>query len=100
MNYRPLPDEVTIKESDIEGWGLFSTCAIERGTNLGMTHYKAPELENGWCRTPLGGFINHSERPNCKLSDVGEGRLHLFTTKEIKPGDELTLKYKLYIPKK
>ena len=55
---------------------------------------------NAFTRTPLGGFINHSERPNCKLSDVGEGRLHLFTTTEIEPGGELTLKYKLYIPKK
>ena len=65
MNYRPLPVEATIKQSDIEGMGLYSTCAIESGTNLGMTHYKAPELENGWCRTPLGGFINHSDKPNC-----------------------------------
>ena len=93
MNYRPLPDEVTIKESDIEGWGLFSTCAIERGTNLGMTHYKAPELENGWCRTPLGGFINHSEEPNCYIAtDKGDRILH--TIKPIKAGEELTVYYR------
>ena len=43
MNYRPLPNEVIIKDSEIEGYGLFSTCAILSGTTLGMTHYKAPE---------------------------------------------------------
>ena len=95
MNYRPLPDEVTIKESDIEGWGLFSTCAIERGTNLGMTHYKAPELENGWCRTPLGGFINHSEKPNCELIGIGKAK-YIITNKDIMPEEEITVKYTMY----
>ena len=98
--YRPLPSNLTIKESHIEGLGLFATELIEDGVNLGLTHIPNKYSINAYIRTPLGGFINHSERPNCKLSDVGEGRLHLFTTKEIKPGDELTLKYKLYIPKK
>ena len=95
MNYRPLPDEVTIKESDIEGWGLFSTCAIESGTNLGMTHYKAPELENGWCRTPLGGFINHSEEPNCELIGIGKAK-YIITNKDIMPEEEITVKYTMY----
>ena len=95
MNYRPLPDEVTIKESDIEGWGLFSTCAIERGTNLGMTHYKAPELENGWCRTPLGGFINHSEVPNCELIGIGKAK-YIITNKDFMPEEEITVKYTMY----
>ena len=40
-NYRPLPECVTIKQSDIEGMGLFSTEAIKEGRNIGMTHYKA-----------------------------------------------------------
>ena len=95
MNYRPLPVEVTIKQSDIEGMGLYSTCAIESGTNLGMTHYKAPELENGWCRTPLGGFINHSENPNCELIGIGKAK-YIITMSDIMPEEELTLKYTLY----
>ena len=99
MNYRPLPVEVTIKQSDIEGMGLYSTCAIESGTNLGMTHYKAPELENGWCRTPLGGFINHSDTPNCYIHTNidhrdGEQR-ELNVVSPIKAGEELTVYYSL-----
>ena len=34
-------------------------------------------------RTPLGGFINHSEKPNCKKLDL-EDEWHLKTMKEIK----------------
>ena len=95
MNYRPLPVEVTIKQSDIEGMGLYSTCAIESGTNLGMTHYKAPELENGWCRTPLGGFINHSDKPNC-VKKMFNNRYFLKTLRDIEKGEELTLSYEWY----
>ena len=95
MNYRPLPNEVIIKDSEIEGYGLFSTCAILSGTNLGMTHYKAPELENGWCRTPLGGFINHSEFPNCELIGIGKAK-YLITKSDIMPDEEITVKYTMY----
>ncbi len=95
MSYRPLPTEVTIKTSDIEGVGLFSTCAIQEGTNLGMTHYKAHEVTDGLVRTPLGGFINHSEEPNCELIGIGKGK-YLIVNKDIMPEEELTITYTLY----
>ena len=94
MSYRPLPIEVTIQISDIEGMGLFSTCAIEEGTNLGMTHYKASEVDE-IIRTPLGGFINHSEESNCELVGIGKSK-YLITKKDIMPEEEITLTYKLY----
>lgn len=97
MTYRPLPEQVTIKESTIDGLGLFAVGAIEAGTNLGMTHYKAPELENGWCRTPLGGFINHSDTPNCEIILIGKGN-YLMTLIDIMHDEEITLKYKMYEP--
>jgi hypothetical protein len=93
--YRPLPEEVEIRDSDIEGKGLFAVGIVTFGTNLGMTHYKAPELENGWCRTPLGGFINHSDTPNCELLGIGKGK-YLITLKDIMPDEEITLEYTLY----
>ena len=37
MMYKPLPDSLTIKESNIEGLGLFATCSISKGTNLGIS---------------------------------------------------------------
>ena len=94
MNYRPLPKSLTIKPSSIEGLGLFATQTIPKNIDLGMIHFSYGEL---LIRTPLGGFINHSEKPNCKKLDL-EDEWHLKTTKEIKAGEELTLKYTLYNP--
>ena len=50
-------------------------------------------------RTPLGGFVNHSDDPNCvKWSDnQGWGEIYYMKTiKEIKKGEELFLKYTFY----
>jgi|TARA_B110000240_G_C13120513_1_gene292417 SET domain-containing protein len=94
MNYRPLPESLTIKPSSIEGLGLFAVKTIPKNTDLGMIHFSYGELI---IRTPLGGFINHSEKPNCKKLDL-EDEWHLKTIKEIKPGEELTLKYTMYTP--
>ena len=94
MNYRPLPDSLTIKQSSIEGLGLFATQTIPKNIDLGMIHFSYGEL---LIRTPLGGFINHSQNPNCKKLDL-EDEWHLKTTREIKSGEELTLKYTLYNP--
>ena len=92
--YKPLPNSLTIKPSKINGLGLFATKTIPKNTDLGMIHFSYGELI---IRTPLGGFINHSDKPNCKKLDL-EDEWHLKTTKEIKAGEELTLKYTLYNP--
>ena len=93
-SYRPLPDFLTIKPSKIEGLGLFALEDIDKGVKLGTTHvidYMTGEI----LRTPLGGFINHSETPNCKLARDGRFS-YLYVTKPIKGLEELTLKYELY----
>ena len=65
-HYRPLIEELTIKESSINGLGLFATENIKAGIYLGETHiWETKRWE--YIRTPLGGFINHSETPNCCL---------------------------------
>jgi len=95
-NYRPLIDGLTVKPSKIEGLGLFTLVDIERGVKLGQTHvidYMTGEI----IRTPLGGFINHSETPNCKLSKDGRFS-YLYTIKDIKGMEELTVKYEMYQP--
>jgi SET domain-containing protein len=104
--YRPLPKSVTIKNSSIEGLGLFATEFIPSETDLGMTHVYDERFENGYIRLPLGGFFNHSENPNCKVVDesidnVGNILLHLrlVTIKDIQPGEEITAYYTLYQPK-
>ena len=61
--YRPLPDGLTIKNSPIEGLGLFATIDIKQNSFIGVTHIRDEQFENKYIRTPLGGFYNHSNEP-------------------------------------
>jgi SET domain-containing protein len=99
--YRPLPKSVAIKDSAIHGQGLFAVEDIPFGIELGISHIFAVGFQNNYIRTPLGGFVNHSDDPNC-----GKTRSHsdstltyyiLHTIKNIEKGEELTLNYTMYI---
>ena len=61
--YRPLPDGLTIKNSPIEGLGLFTTINIKKDTFICVTHIRDEQFDNKYIRTPLGGFYNHSNNP-------------------------------------
>ena len=111
--YKPLPDSLTIKQSGINGLGLFAKEDLAQGTNLGMSHLELGKLI---IRTPMGGFINHSNTPNCikvylllthqewnRLSDLSNTRYaldfkkwNLVVIKDIKKGEELTVRYTFY----
>ena len=95
--YRPLPPYLTIKQSNINGLGLFAVEPIKKSINIGISHVKDIHFTNGYIITPLGGFVNHNNTPNCRTSL--EGRLiYIITTTDIKAGEELTLKYTFYNP--
>lgn len=64
-SWRPLPDFLTIKESKIEGLGVFATRNLPKGFDLGISHIFDERFPDGYIRLPLGGFINHHEIPNC-----------------------------------
>ncbi len=70
--YKPLPKTLTIKNSPIEGLGLFATDDIKRNSFIGVTHIRDEQFENKYIRTPLGGFYNHSNEPNVirMVSDI------------------------------
>ena len=97
-NYRPLPDYLRVRESEIEGYGLFATANIDKGVCAGITHI-TDAITMKLYRTPLGGFINHSEEPNAKLVEVQRIK-YLYFLRDIKQGEEITLKYTLYDPTK
>ena len=97
-NYKPLVDGLVIVPSDIHGYGVHSTRRWVPGNNLGTTHVW---VMDDWVRTPLGGFLNHSDKPNCELIDPIDYNVNwtiktLQVIREIKPGDELTVYYSLY----
>lgn len=103
MSYRPLPDFVELRQSDIDGIGLFAKTFIPKYTLLGWTHISTddPEFENGFIRTPLGGFINHSDEPNLfKTTAITfnprREKVRVWALRDILQDEELTLRYTLY----
>ena len=96
--YKPLPDSVTIKESPISGFGLFATKKIDAHTLIGIIHHPQKESEDGHIRTPLGGFGNHSDDPNCFKLLMEDGVWWIGASKDIELGTELTWTYTLYTP--
>ena len=118
-NYEPLDHDLFIEESLINGQGLFASKDIPEGTNLGISHIEIEKDKMSpkeIIRTPLGGFINHQDYvyieeggvelagPNCeKIKQKPDGNKtewNLITRKDIKAGEELTLKYSMYAPVK
>ena len=105
LMYKPLPDSLTIKTSQVNGLGLFAVKGIAQGTNLGMTHLK---FNGTLLRTPLGGFINHSDDANVTKVELlmtnhddpslkfDYKKWNLITLRNIKEGEELTVKYTFY----
>ena len=94
MMYKTLPDSVTIKRSPIHGLGLFATDRIKSGVLLGMIHYPTVDKKD-YIRTPIGGFGNHSDNPNCQKYPKDQFYF-IKTIKEIKKGEELFLNYTFY----
>ena len=72
---------------------------VPAGIEIGITHVYDPDFEDDHIRTPLGGFINHSDRPNCEIKgDETDITRKLFTLQKIEQGKELTAKYDWYEP--
>ena len=104
-HYSPLPPGLTIGKSPIDGLGVFATERIPRGLigvgwveHESATGVQGEELfHNGYVRTPLGGFINHSNSPNCtKIVQESLGVVWIKSMMPLLPGDELTIEYTLY----
>ena len=113
MKYLPLPKELRLGFSKIHDIGLFAKEKINRGSNLGISHI---QIGKELFRTPMGGFINHSDKPNCvkvkslltrqewnhrtylpdNKYDLNFTKWNLVTIKDIEAGEELTVKYTFY----
>jgi SET domain-containing protein len=91
FTYKPLPKGITIGNSTIQGLGLFSTDVFAPNTILGISHHI---VDYEIIRTPLGGFLNHANKPNCELVENGNQYI-LRTLRNILPKEELTVKYSI-----
>ena len=90
--FKPLPSNVTIQKSKIHGLGLFAVAKIPAETELGISHVRDDRFSNGYIRTSLGGFFNHSTNPNCEAIYDGDF-IRIKTLKNIDSGDEITVNY-------
>jgi len=91
LSYKALPDALHIGDSQVAGQGIFATEDIPVDTELGLSHILLEEI----FRTPLGGFINHNDDPNCVKYPV-DNKYYIKTIRPIKAGEELFLKYTFY----
>ena len=62
--------------------GLYATKDIKANSYIGLTHIQNKDFENGYIRTPLGGFYNHSNEPNVR-------RVVSDTLPKLKCGDQI-----------
>ena len=99
MSYKALPDALRIGDSQVAGQGIFAKEDIPADTELGLSHILLEILFKETFRTPLGGFINHSDDPNCVKYPVDNKyytKYYIKTIRPIKAGEELFLKYTFY----
>ena len=99
-SWRPLPGFLLIRESKIEGLGLFTTRDLPKGFDLGISHIFDQRFPDGYIRLPLGGFINHHEIPNCSAinaevdKEMGKIKhIRIVALQPILKDQEITIKY-------
>ena len=79
----------------MKGLGLYATASIKANCFIGLTHIQDENFENGYIRTPVGAFVNHSDVPNCEFYKEDD-YIILRTIRPINVGHELTAEYWLY----
>lgn len=90
--FDPMPKGVELRKSKIHGYGLFATQRIEAGQDLGITHIADTRFPDGYIRTALGSYANHSREPNIKGAKEGD-TYHFITIREILKDEELLVDY-------
>tara|TARA_R100000654_G_scaffold25091_3_gene48391 strand:- start:19165 stop:19395 length:231 start_codon:yes stop_codon:yes gene_type:complete len=75
--------------------GVFAKFDLDGKICIGITHIAPIKKDLGRQRTPLGGFINHSDNPNCFIVVETEFS-RVYTVRPIMQGEELTVYYTGY----
>ena len=78
--------KIQIKDSKIEGKGVFTQSVFNKGDFIGLAH------TNGQPSTKLGEFHNHSYKPNAESVLLGNDRF-LVAKRKLKPNEEITVDY-------
>lgn len=89
----PWSATLTVRESPIEGRGLFTSAPIAAGDVICPARL-------GGKRTPGGRFVNHAKVPNAQMVAVGNGDVNLVALRQIAgahggdDGEEITVDYR------
>jgi len=83
---QPHLDPVEIKNSDIEGMGVFATRNIYAGGTIAVARI-------GDKRTSAGRYVNHSDNPN-SAGTIDNGVGYFVAIRDIGKGDEITADYR------
>jgi hypothetical protein len=78
---------LTLKESPIDGVGMFALEDVKAGTKLAMARVKG-------ARVLAGRYTNHSPVPNAIFFLTYDGDLSLIAADNIKAGEEVTINYR------
>ena len=102
LHHIDVLSESTVKQINVQKDKIYDTLSPvlkQNETYSGTLDGKSLHIEvgNDFIRTPLGGWINHSEDPNCERKQHNN-RWFLKTTQDIDKNIELTLKYSMYKP--
>ena len=67
--YKPLPDGITIKESNVQGLGVFATKDFDADVVLGIVHILNKNFPHGTIRTALGDCETYQgwRRTYCRI---------------------------------
>ena len=83
----PTWDTVEMRESDIEGVGLFARVPFPQGATVMPARI-------GGKRTQAGRYTNHARLPNATMKFHTNGNPYLVTIADVDVGDELTVDYR------
>jgi hypothetical protein len=120
MKRKPLP--YAVRKSGVHGKGVFATQAIPAGEKI--IEYRGERIAweealdraekqggplshtfffsvsdgrviDGGSRGNAARFINHSCEPNCEPLEHDDGRVYIYSLRDIEPGEELSYYYAL-----
>ena len=79
--------KVKVKESKIDGLGLFTDQEFNEGDIIGLAHYNDVPSEI------IGKYHNHSDNPNAHSVSIGNKK-YLAALRPLKKGEEITVDYR------
>lgn len=80
-------EHLEVKDSPYSGKGVFTKVKIKAGDAIGIARFNGK-------RTPLGRYVNHSNKPNAVYVEMEDGNLGTVAIRDIEEGKEILYDYR------